>query len=102
MEIDEPWRKYWLPACCAAGGHGPDAGGQNARFAGLASTGLNILTGAPLCIAAMPNARSLRDALVGPRRFDLGGLELGYGPDDRSGLDFADLAVIGSDGRFRR
>lgn len=102
MEVDEPWRKYRLPACHAAGGRGLDAGGQNARFAGLASIGLNILTGAPLCIAAMPNARSLRDALEGLRRFDLSGLGLGYGADDRSGLDFADLAVIGSDGRFRR
>ncbi len=50
----------------------------------------------------MPNARSLRDALEGLRRFDLSGLGLGYGADDRSGLDFANLAVIGSDGRFRR
>jgi branched-chain amino acid transport system substrate-binding protein len=36
------------------------------------------------------------------RRFDLGGLEVSYGPGDHSGLDFADLSIIGSDGRFRR
>jgi len=36
------------------------------------------------------------------RRFDLGGLEISYGPGDHSGLDFADLAIIGADGRFVR
>ena len=41
-------------------------------------------------------------ALDGLRRFDLGGLELSYGPGDHSGLDFADLAIIGADGRFVR
>ncbi len=41
-------------------------------------------------------------ALDGLRKFDLGGLELSYGPGDHSGLDFADLAIIGADGRFVR
>ncbi|MBB2487781.1 ABC transporter substrate-binding protein [Mitsuaria sp. WAJ17] len=41
-------------------------------------------------------------ALEGLRRFDLGGLELSYGPGDHSGLDFADLSIIGVDGRFVR
>ena len=41
-------------------------------------------------------------ALEGLRRFDLGGLEISYGPGDHSGLDFADLAIIGADGRFVR
>ena len=41
-------------------------------------------------------------ALDGLRKFDLGGLELSYGPSDHSGLDFADLSIIGADGRFIR
>ena len=41
-------------------------------------------------------------ALEGLRKFDLGGLEISYGPGDHSGLDFADLAIIGADGRFVR
>ena len=36
------------------------------------------------------------------RKFDLGGLEISYGPDDHTGLDFADLSIIGSDGKFKR
>ena len=34
--------------------------------------------------------------------YDLGGLELGFGPGDRTGLNFVELSIIGSDGRFRR
>lgn len=41
-------------------------------------------------------------ALEGMRKVDLGGLEISYGPDDHTGLDFADLSIIGSDGKFRR
>jgi hypothetical protein len=29
-------------------------------------------------------------------------LELSYSPTDHTGLDFADLAIIGMDGRFKR
>ncbi|HSV54837.1 MAG TPA: ABC transporter substrate-binding protein [Burkholderiaceae bacterium] len=41
-------------------------------------------------------------ALEGIRKFDLGGFEVSYGPDDHTGLDFADLSIISIDGRFRR
>lgn len=41
-------------------------------------------------------------ALEGIRKFDLGGFEVSYGPDDHTGLDFADLSIISSDGKFRR
>ncbi|WP_119153867.1 ABC transporter substrate-binding protein [Caldimonas tepidiphila] len=44
----------------------------------------------------------LVQALEGLRRYDLGGLELSFGPGDRSGVEFADLSVIGPDGRFQR
>ena len=29
-------------------------------------------------------------------------LEVNFSADDHTGLDFADLAIIGTDGRFRR
>ena len=35
-------------------------------------------------------------------RYDLGGLEVGYSPTDHAGLDYADLSIIGADGRFMR
>ena len=44
----------------------------------------------------------LQKALEGLNRFDLGGLELSYSATDHTGLDYADLSIIGSDGRFRR
>lgn len=49
-----------------------------------------------------PTREKVHAALESLRKFDLGGLEISYGPDDHSGLDFADLAIIGTDGRFRR
>jgi branched-chain amino acid transport system substrate-binding protein len=35
-------------------------------------------------------------------KLDLGGLELGYSPADHTGLDYADMAIIGPDGKFWR
>jgi len=49
-----------------------------------------------------PTREKLVAALNNLRNFDLGGMELGYSPTDHSGLDYADLSIIGSDGRFRR
>ena len=34
--------------------------------------------------------------------YDLGGLQVGYSRDDHTGLDFVDLSIIGTDGKFRR
>ena len=34
--------------------------------------------------------------------YDLGGLELGYGPGDRTGLSFVDVSIIDGNGQFRR
>jgi ABC-type branched-subunit amino acid transport system substrate-binding protein len=44
----------------------------------------------------------LQHALDGISRYNLGGLEISYAPTDHSGLDYADLSIIGSDGRFKR
>ena len=41
-------------------------------------------------------------ALEGLQRLDLGGLELHFGPRDRSGLDYVDISIIGPDGKFWR
>jgi branched-chain amino acid transport system substrate-binding protein len=45
---------------------------------------------------------SLKRALESLERFDIGGLEISYSPTDHTGLDFADLSIIGADGTFRR
>jgi branched-chain amino acid transport system substrate-binding protein len=49
-----------------------------------------------------PTRAGVQAALEGMRKFDLGGLEISFSPDDHTGLDFADLSIIGSDGKFRR
>jgi branched-chain amino acid transport system substrate-binding protein len=49
-----------------------------------------------------PTPARLTQALEGLRRYDIGGLEITYGPNNRSGLDYADLSIIGPDGKFRR
>ena len=49
-----------------------------------------------------PTREKVQAALEGLQKFDLGGLEISYGPSDHTGLDFADLSIIGTDGRFRR
>jgi ABC-type branched-subunit amino acid transport system substrate-binding protein len=49
-----------------------------------------------------PSRDKIHATLEGIKKFDLGGLEVSYGPDDHTGLDFADLSIIGTDGRFRR
>ena len=49
-----------------------------------------------------PSREKIQAALEGLRKFDLGGLEVSYSPEDHTGLDFADLSIIGTDGKFRR
>jgi ABC-type branched-subunit amino acid transport system substrate-binding protein len=49
-----------------------------------------------------PTRAKVMDALNNMRKFDVGGLEISYSPTDHTGLDFADLSIIGSDGRFKR
>ncbi len=44
----------------------------------------------------------IQTALEGLHKFDIGGMEVTYGPDDHTGLDFADLSIIGEDGKFKR
>lgn len=49
-----------------------------------------------------PSRDKIQAALEGLSKFDLGGLEVSYSSKDHTGLDFADLAIITADGRFRR
>jgi branched-chain amino acid transport system substrate-binding protein len=49
-----------------------------------------------------PTRAGLAQALNSLQRLDLGGLELNFSPTDHSGLDYADLSIVGEDGRFRR
>ncbi len=49
-----------------------------------------------------PTREKIQTALEGIRKLDIGGLEVNYGPDDHSGLDFSDLSIIGTDGKFKR
>lgn len=49
-----------------------------------------------------PTRETLQAALEGMTRFDLGGLELSFGPDDHTGLEFADLSIVNFEGRFVR
>jgi len=51
---------------------------------------------------AKPSRESLLGALNGMTSFDLGGMPLGYSPADHTGLDYAELSIIGADGRFVR
>lgn len=49
-----------------------------------------------------PTREKLKAALETFRRVDIGGLEVSFSPNDHSGLDYADLSIVGEDGRFKR
>lgn len=49
-----------------------------------------------------PTREKIRASLESLQNFDLGGLQISYAPGDHTGLDFADLSIVGVDGRFRR
>lgn len=49
-----------------------------------------------------PTRDRIQAALEGMHKFDLGGMEISYGPSNHTGLDFADLSIIGPTGKFRR
>jgi branched-chain amino acid transport system substrate-binding protein len=51
---------------------------------------------------ANPTRAKLVTALDSMSKFDIGGLEVSFSPTDHTGLDFADLSIIGMDGKFKR
>ena len=61
-----------------------------------------VLVAALLRAGPQPSRERMLEALNGLQRLDLGGLELGYSPQDHTGLNFVELSIIGIDGQFRR
>ena len=49
-----------------------------------------------------PNRAKIQSALENMKKYDLGGLEVSFSTEDHTGLDFADLSIIGTDGKFKR
>lgn len=49
-----------------------------------------------------PTRAGLKKALETFSHVDIGGLELSYSATNHTGLDYADLSIIGQDGKFRR
>lgn len=49
-----------------------------------------------------PTREKLRDALETLHKFDIGGLEVSFSPKNHTGLDYTDLSIVSSDGRFTR
>jgi branched-chain amino acid transport system substrate-binding protein len=49
-----------------------------------------------------PTRKKVLAALEDIKKFDIGGMDITYGPDDHTGLDFVDLSIIGKGGKFRR
>jgi ABC-type branched-subunit amino acid transport system substrate-binding protein len=49
-----------------------------------------------------PTREKLLASLNGLHKYDIGGMEVSFSSTDHSGLDFADLSIIGADGKFRR
>lgn len=49
-----------------------------------------------------PSREKIQTALEGLHKLDIGGLEVSYSTEEHTGLDFADLSIIGSDGKFKR
>ena len=75
---------------------------------GVSPAMLEGFAGAKVLVEALrragrnPSRGKIEDALDALRRFDLGGIEIGYGPDDHSGMDFVELSVVDASGQFRR
>jgi branched-chain amino acid transport system substrate-binding protein len=49
-----------------------------------------------------PTRAKLQTSLENMKKYDMGGLEVNFSTNDHTGLDFADLSIISSDGKFRR
>lgn len=75
---------------------------------GVSPAMLEGFAGAKVLVEALrragrnPTRGKIEDALESFRRFDLGGIEISYGPDDHSGMDFVELSVVDATGQFRR
>lgn len=95
-------RSYAYPFVQEALGLAKEAGAElsPAMLEGFA--GAKVLVEALKRASPKPTRAKVLAALEGMKRFDLGGLDVSYSPTDHTGLEFADLSIIGADGRFRR
>lgn len=64
--------------------------------------GAKVLVEALRRAGPSPTRAKVQAALEGMKKYDIGGLEVSYAADDHTGLDFADLSIIGQDGKFKR
>lgn len=71
-----------------------------AMLEGFASA--KVLVEALRRAGAKPTRERIQTALEGMQKFDLGGMEISYSSTSHTGLDFADLSIIGPTGKFRR
>ena len=49
-----------------------------------------------------PTRSGLHAALESIRSMDIGGMDLSYSPSDHTGLEYAELSIVGADGNFHR
>lgn len=64
--------------------------------------GAKVLVEALRKAGKQPDGQKLHDALNGLSHLNLGGYEVSFNPKSHTGSEFADLAIIGPDGKFRR
>lgn len=80
------------------------AKGQN----GVSPAMLEGFAGAKVLVEALrragrnPTRTKIEEALEGIRKFDLGGIEVAYSPDDHTGMEFVELSVVDVNGLFKR
>jgi branched-chain amino acid transport system substrate-binding protein len=65
-------------------------------------SGAKVLVEAIRRASPNPTRQKMLVALESLRKFDIGGLQISYNADSHTGLDFADLSIIGADGKFKR
>lgn len=49
-----------------------------------------------------PTRATIQNSLENMKKYDMGGLEINFSTTDHTGLDFANLSIISSDGKFKR
>lgn len=64
--------------------------------------GAKVLVEALRRAGPSPTRAKIEAALEGMKKFDIGGMEIHYTPEDHTGIEFADLSIISQDGRFLR
>lgn len=80
---------------------GKEAGGLSpAMLEGYAAA--KVLVEALKRSGSSPTRAKLQSSLENMKKFDMGGLEVNFSTTDHTGLDFADLSIISSDGKFKR